>query len=138
MEKVTIFTSGLSQGNPGPAAIGVCVVDAKSKILGEISESIGNATDDYAAYFAAIKGLQLTVDLFGEKTTDMEFELRLDNKVVKEQINSECQITHPGLVPYFVEIHNLRVSHFPRLRRLYVLSKNNKKAGDLVSKVLDA
>ena len=138
MEKITIFTRGVSKGNPGPAAISFRLVDEKGKVLQETAEAIGNATEEYAEYFAVTKALQEAVELFSEKTKEINFELKLSDEVVKKQINSEETITHPGLVPYFIEIHNLRVSSFPNLTLTHVKLGLNKEADRLVNETLDA
>lgn len=138
MERLRIATSGQSNGNPGPAAIGVSITDTEDKVVREISESIGNSTDDCAAYLAVLKGLQTAVEMYGEKTSSMLIELKMDNQTVSQQISAQSQITHPGLVPYFIEVHNMKVTHFPKFRPVYVSAKKNQEAIDLVNKTLDS
>ena len=138
MEKITIFTDGGSRGNPGPAAIGVYIVDAKGKMIKEVAETIGNATNNFAEYQAVMCGLQTAKEHFGKKTKEMEFELKLDSELVKKQLNGEYQIKEIGLVPHFIEIHNMRVSNFPNLTITHVRRELNKEADRLVNKALDA
>ena len=138
MDTITIFTDGGSRGNPGPAAIGVQVVDSKGKVLQEVSEAIGNATNNFAEYAAALRGLQAAKEHFGKKTKELQFELKLDSELVKKQLNGEYQIKDPGLVPHFIEIHNLRVAHFPNLTLTHVRRELNKEADRLVNEALDA
>jgi len=138
MEKITIYTDGGSRGNPGPAAVGVYMVDAKQVVIAEVSEKIGNATNNYAEYFAVVRALQTAKDLFGKKTKDMEFENKLDSELVKKQLSGEYQIKDPGLVPLFVEIHNMRVASFPHITFTHVRREFNKEADRLVNEALDA
>lgn len=138
MGKVTIFVNGASRGNPGPSAIGVLVVDNNGTVLGSVSESIGNATDEYASYAAVTRGLQLVADQFSQDTADLKVELKLDNQTVKEQINNEASIQNPGLVPYFIEVHNLKVIYFPTLSITLVSKKWNQDAIQLAGQALDA
>jgi len=138
MEKIYIYTDGSSRGNPGPAAIGVFITDAKSNMIQEAAETIGNATDDFAEYQAVLRGLQIVEEIYGEKTKEMEFELRLDSELVKKQLNSECTIKDASLVPYFIEIHNLRVSTVPHLILTLVSQAENTEAARLVNEALDA
>jgi ribonuclease HI len=138
MEKITIFTHGEASGNPGPAAIGVCFVDSKNNVIKEISESIGNATNDYAEYFAVVRGLQTLVDLYAESTNEMEFELKLDNELVKKQLSAEEQIKNVGLIGHFIEIYNLRVANFQTLKVTLIKKGENKAVGILVNKALDS
>ncbi len=137
METVTIFTDGGARGNPGPAAIGVHIVDKSGKVLKEVSESIGNATNNFAEYQAVMRGLETVKQHFGSKTKDMHFEVKLDSELVKKQLSGEYQIKEPGLVPHFIAIHNMRVSSFPNLTFTHVRREFNKEADRLVNEALD-
>lgn len=138
METITIYTDGGSRGNPGPSAIGVYICDAKGTMIKEVSEAIGNATNNFAEYQAVMRGLQVAKEHFGKKTKELHFELKLDSELVKKQLNGEYQIKEPGLVPHFIEIHNLRVSAFPNLTLTHVRRELNKEADRLVNEALDA
>tara|TARA_B100001146_G_C16154563_1_gene422750 strand:+ start:608 stop:1042 length:435 start_codon:yes stop_codon:yes gene_type:complete len=138
MEQITIFSDGGSRGNPGPAAVGAQIVDAAGKVVREVSETIGNATNNYAEYMAVIRGLQTAKDVYGKKTKELQVELKLDSELVKKQLNGEYQIKEAGLVPLFIEIHNLRVASFPNLVLTHVRREFNKEADRLVNEALDA
>lgn len=138
MKTVIAYSDGGSRGNPGPAAIGVYVIDEAGTVLTEVSEAIGNSTNNFAEYHGVLRALQTLRDLFGKKTKEMAFELRLDSELVKKQLNAEYQIKEPGLVPMFIEIHNLRVSAFPQLTLTHVKRELNKEADRLVNEALDA
>lgn len=137
MKKITIFTDGGSRGNPGPAAVGAQIVDAKGAVIKEVSEAIGNATNNFAEYHAVVRGLQTAKEIFGKSTKDMEVEIKLDSELVKKQLNGEYQIKEPGLVPFFIEIHNMRVSAFPNIIFTHVRREFNKEADRLVNEALD-
>lgn len=138
MKKITIFTDGGSRGNPGPAAVGVQVVDAMGTVVREVSERIGNATNNFAEYHAVMRGLQTAKEVYGKSTKDMQVEVKLDSELVKKQLSGEYQIKEPGLVPYFIEIHNMRVASFPRITFTHVRREHNQEADRLVNKALDA
>ena len=138
METITIFTDGGSRGNPGPAAIGVHVVNADGKMLMQVAETIGNATNNYAEYWAVVRALQAAKEHFGKRTDDIQFVLKLDSELVKKQLNNEYQIKEPGLVPLFIEIHNMRVASFPNLIFIHLPREQNKEADMLVNQALDA
>ena len=138
MEKVIIYTDGGARGNPGPAAIGVHMQDEKGKVLKEVSQAIGNSTNNIAEYMGVAEGLKTAKELFGKKTKEMEFEVRMDSELVQKQLNAEYQIKEPGLVPYFIEIHNLRISNFPNLTLTHIRREKNKEADRLVNEALDA
>lgn len=141
MKELIVYTDGGSRGNPGPAGVGVYVVaggNANSQTpLLEIKETIGNATNNFAEYAAVAIALEAIKKKYGKKTKEMQVELRLDSELVKKQLNAEYQIKDPGLVPLFMEIHNLRVSHFPQLTLTHVPRAQNKEADRLVNEALD-
>lgn len=137
MEEITIHTDGGSRGNPGPAAVGVYITDQKGQIVQEVKQAIGNATNNFAEYQAVAVALETLKKLYGKNTKEMEFILKLDSELVKKQLNGEYQIKDPGLVPLFIEIHNLRVSHFPYLTFVHVPRAQNKEADRLVNEALD-
>lgn len=138
METITLFTDGGSRGNPGPAAVGVHIVSADGKVLKQVSEAIGNATNNYAEYWAVVRALQAAKEHFGKRTTDIQFIIKLDSELVKKQLNNEYQIKEPGLVPLFIEIHNMRVASFPNLIFIHLPREQNKEADKLVNQALDA
>jgi len=138
MSDYTMFTDGGSRGNPGPAAIGVYVVDATGAVVLEHAERIGNSTNNIAEYCAVATGLELLKQKVGKGVKEKTVELKLDSELVKKQLNGEYQIKDAGLVPYFIEIHNLRVSAFPNLTLTHVPRAQNKEADRLVNEALDA
>ena len=137
METLTVYTDGGARGNPGPAGIGVHIVDATGQVVFEVSEAIGNSTNNFAEYHAVARALEALRQRFGKKTKEMQFQLKLDSELVKKQLNGEYQIKEPGLVPLFIEIHNLRVANFPHLTLTHVPRAQNKEADRLVNEALD-
>ncbi len=137
MKKIIAYTDGGSRGNPGPAGIGVYIIDGEEKVLREVKQTIGNATNNYAEYYAVVIALQTLKQVIGKDTKETAVELRMDSELVKKQLNGEYQIKEPGLVPLFIEIHNMRVSSFPNLTFTHVPREKNKEADRLVNEALD-
>ncbi len=137
MKKIIAYTDGGSRGNPGPAGIGVYIIDGEEKVLREVKQTIGNATNNYAEYYAVVIALQTLKQVIGKNTKETAVELRMDSELVKKQLNGEYQIKEPGLVPLFIEIHNMRVSSFPNLTFTHVPREKNKEADRLVNEALD-
>lgn len=138
MEKITLYIGGLAKGNPGPAAIGVSMVDASGQVLKELSESIGNANNDYAEYFAVVRALQVAEEKFGAKTREKEFEIKLSNELVKKQLNNEEPIKNVSLIGHFIEIHNLGVASFPNVKLTHISPAQNQSVEKLISGILAA
>jgi ribonuclease HI len=52
---------GGARGNPGPAAYGVIVRDAKGEIIAELSDYLGIQTNNYAEYSGLLAALDFAV-----------------------------------------------------------------------------
>lgn len=137
METILIYTDGGARGNPGPAGAGVYITDANGKVLREVAEPLGNATNNFAEYHAVLLALETLKKMFGKRTKEMRFEFRMDSELIQKQLNHEYQVKEPGLVPQFMAIHNLRVSAFPHTVFKHVRRENNKEADRLANKAMD-
>ncbi len=92
---VSVEADGGSRGNPGPAGYGAVVRDpATGEVLAERSESLGTATNNVAEYQGLIAGLTAAAELGAA-----EVDVRMDSKLVVEQMCGRWQIKHPGLRP---------------------------------------
>jgi len=138
MEKIIAYTDGGARGNPGPSGIGIHITDEKGAMLKEVSQFLGNATNNFAEYNAVMVGLQTLKAMYGKKTKDIHFEVKLDSELVQKQLNNEYQIKEPGLVPYFIEIHNMQVASFPHLTYTHIPREKNKEADRLANEAMDA
>lgn len=137
MEKVILYTNGVAAGKLGPAVIGVSIEEADGKVVKEIVEAIGNATNEYAEYFAVVRALQIAEEIYGAKTRKLEFEIRLCHELVKQQLNNEAPIKDVSLIGHFIEIHNLGVASFPQVIMTQVSLASNQ-ANQLVKESLAA
>ncbi len=89
-----VEADGGSRGNPGPAAYGAVVRDAATgAVLTEIAEFLGTTTNNVAEYRGAIAGLEHARDL--DPTAVVE--VRLDSKLVVEQMTGRWKIKHPNM-----------------------------------------
>ena len=89
---VIIEADGGSRGNPGPAAYGAVLKDAETgEVIAERGETIGTATNNVAEYRGLIAGLELAA----EHAPDAEIEVRMDSKLVVEQMSGNWKIKHP-------------------------------------------
>ena len=137
MEKIICYTDGGARGNPGPAGAGVYVTDAEENVIGETSEFLGNATNNYAEYAAVILALVVLKKKFGKKIKDMEVEVRMDSKLVVKQLMHVYQVKEPSLVPQFMEIHNMRVKDFPHVTFVHIPREKNKEADRLANEAMN-
>lgn len=137
METWICYTDGGARGNPGPSGIGVVIVDPKGVVKAELSQFLGNGTNNFAEYAAVILALTELKKVLGKKSKELQIEIRLDSELVKKQLSGEYQIKEPSLVPQFIEIHNLRVSAFPHIRFVHIPREKNKDADRLANVAMD-
>lgn len=94
--RVVVEADGGSRGNPGPAAYGALVRDAATgEVLATRGETIGVATNNVAEYRGLIAGLQLAA----EHAPDADVEVRMDSKLVVEQMAGRWKVKHPSMKP---------------------------------------
>lgn len=137
METIICYTDGGARGNPGPAGIGVYIVEENGTVVYELGQAIGNSTNNFAEYNAVMVGLQSLKQLYGSATKTTNFEICLASELVKKQLNNEYQINEPGLVPMFIEIHNMLVADFPHVTFKSIPRTQNNEADRLVNEALD-
>jgi len=131
MKKFIIYTDGGSRGNPGPAGIGVVIYDENKKVVSEVSEFLGVATNNQAEYKAVIAALKKVKELGGE-----ELDFYLDSELVVKQLNREYKVKHQELAPLFLEIYNLSLS-FKKITYTHVRREFNKEADKLANFAMD-
>ncbi|MEZ5093104.1 bifunctional RNase H/acid phosphatase [Nocardioides sp.] len=104
VRSVVIEADGGSRGNPGPAAYGAVLKDAETgEVIAEDGTTIGEATNNVAEYSGLIAGLRMARDL----TPDAEIAVRMDSKLVVEQMSGRWKIKHPAMRPLAVEANGL-------------------------------
>ena len=92
--RFVVEADGGSRGNPGPAGYGALVRDAETgRVLAERAASVGRATNNVAEYGGLVAGLQAALDL----DASAEVEVRMDSKLVVEQMSGRWQIKHPDM-----------------------------------------
>ncbi|MEU5552746.1 bifunctional RNase H/acid phosphatase [Micromonospora sp. NPDC047793] len=130
---VLVEADGGSRGNPGPAGYGAVVRDqATGEVLAERSESIGTATNNVAEYQGMIAGLTAAAELGAS-----EVEIRMDSKLVVEQMSGRWQIKHPGLRPLAAQAAQI-VSRFDAVRFTWIPRDRNTHADRLANAAMDA
>jgi broad specificity phosphatase PhoE/ribonuclease HI len=93
---VLVEADGGSRGNPGKAAYGAVLMDAQTReVIAERAECIGIATNNVAEYSGLIAGLEL----FHQHTPEADLEVRMDSKLVVEQMSGRWKIKHPDMRP---------------------------------------
>jgi ribonuclease H / adenosylcobalamin/alpha-ribazole phosphatase len=129
---VIVEADGGSRGNPGPSAYGAVLKDADTgEVIAERSESIGVATNNVAEYRGLIAGLELAA----EHAPDADIEVRMDSKLVVEQMAGNWKIKHPSMKPLAAEANRLAP---PGTTYTWVPRAENAHADRLANEALDA
>jgi probable phosphoglycerate mutase len=129
---VLIEADGGSRGNPGPAAYGAVLFDADTReVIAERAECIGTATNNVAEYGGLIAGLEL----YNEHAPEAELEVRMDSKLVVEQMSGRWKIKHPSMRPLASRAHELAPFG---TTYTWIPREKNAHADRLVNRALDA
>ena len=99
---LTLYADGASRGNPGPASYGAALFDGETQLAG-LYDTLGVRTNNFAEYSAVIAGLQYIVD----NGLGPEVLVRMDSKLVVEQLSGRWKIKHPDLVELAVSAQSL-------------------------------
>lgn len=133
--KVVIEADGGSRGNPGPAGYGAVVRDADSgALLAERAGAIGVATNNVAEYQGLIAGLRAAAEV----APDADVEVRMDSKLVVEQMSGRWKIKHPSMRPLAAEAAELVAARSAQVRYQWVPRERNKDADRLANEAMDA
>jgi ribonuclease HI len=130
--KLVLRTDGAARGNPGPAAAGVVVEDARGRALARLGRLLGRATSNEAEYRAVIIALGEAQRL-GAK----EVELRTDSELLARQLNGVYRVRAPNLKPLHAEARAL-LGGFAASRVRHVPREENREADRLANRALDA
>jgi len=129
--RLVVEADGGSRGNPGPAAYGALVRDATTgEVVNAEGLSIGEATNNVAEYSGLIAGLEMA------RAVDpaAEVEVRMDSKLVVEQMAGRWKIKHPAMIPLARKASTLRPL---KVTWTWVPREQNKAADALVNTALD-
>jgi ribonuclease H / adenosylcobalamin/alpha-ribazole phosphatase len=129
--RVIVEADGGSRGNPGPAAYGSLIRDADTgEVLAERAEHIGEATNNVAEYRGLIAGLELV----REHTPGSAVEVRMDSKLVVEQMAGRWKIKHAGIRPLALQARSLAPAE---VTWTWVPRAENSAADALLNRCLD-
>jgi ribonuclease H / adenosylcobalamin/alpha-ribazole phosphatase len=131
---LVVEADGGSRGNPGPAGYGAVVLDATTgDVLAEVSKSIGRATNNVAEYSGLIAGLRAAAAI----ARGADVEVRMDSKLVVEQMSGRWQIKHPDMRPLAAKARETARA-FGRVSYTWVPRSRNAHADRLANQAMDA
>jgi ribonuclease HI len=115
-DPIVVYSDGAARGNPGPAGIGGQAFGASGELLAEISEYLGETTNNVAEYWGLIRILE-EVRAFENAT----LRIRTDSELVANQITGGFKVKSRSLRPLVDRVKQLlagygdvEVEHVPR------------------------
>ncbi len=128
---VTINIDGASRGNPGPASIGI-VFYKKNETIKEVSESIGNHTNNFAEYAALIKALEISLE-----NNYQNIDVRSDSQLVVNQINKKYKVKDADIKELFDKANSL-IQKLSSFKIIFIPREENLKADKLANHALNS
>jgi ribonuclease HI len=130
-KRVTIYTDGASRGNPGPASIGIFVIDADGAALLEHGERLGAQTNNFAEYMAVIRALELA-----HESGVAEVVLRSDSELMVKQMTGVYKVKSPVIQPLHQRARQL-MAQFKGVKFEHVRRELNAEADRIANEALD-
>lgn len=122
---------GGSRGNPGPAAYGVIIEDASGKKLAELSEYLGDKTNNHAEYCGLIAALD-----YARAHGQNALRALADSELLVRQMRGQYKVKSAELRPLFERAKALTaqldwfvIEHVPR--------EQNRAADRLANQAMD-
>lgn len=130
-KKLILYIDGGARGNPGPAGIGVVILDENGKKIKEFGKYIGETTNNIAEYNALLYGLEEALILRGD-----EIIINMDSELVAKQLSGDYRVKDPGIKPLFERAANMLKS-FKNFEIKHIKRELNKEADKLVNKAIN-
>src|SRR6201996_8962676 len=109
-EHIVAYCDGGSRGNPGPAGFGVYIQDSAGKVLAELSQFLGQRTNNFAEYSGLLAALEFTVSN-GYRSR----RVISDSELMVKQMKGQYRVNSPELRPLWEEARR-QVSHLDHFR----------------------
>ncbi|MEW1953043.1 reverse transcriptase-like protein [Terrabacter sp. NPDC080008] len=102
--RLVVEADGGSRGNPGVAGYGALVRDAATgRVLVELAEPLGTASNNVAEYSGLLAGLRAVLDI----DAGARVRVRMDSKLVVEQMSGRWKIKHEDMRRLALEAREL-------------------------------
>ena len=128
---VIAHCDGGARGNPGPAGYGAILQDESGSVLAELSEFLGNRTNNFAEYSGLLGSLQWALD-HGR----LRLRVVSDSELMVKQIQGKYKVNSPDLRPLWEEARR-RIAKLERFEISHALRHKNKAADQLANDAMD-
>lgn len=124
-KEINFFIDGASQGNPGHSGIGIVVVDIRGESIKEISEYIGEVTNNVAEYTALNFALAEALILKSKNIS-----IKSDSELLVKQLNGEYKVKSNNIKSLYLQAKHL-IKGFNNVKIDYIQRTKNKEADKL-------
>jgi ribonuclease HI len=122
---------GGSRGNPGPAAYGVVIRDAKGDIVAKLKKYIGRMTNNVAEYYGLIAALD-----YAESQGIRALRIEADSELMVKQMRGVYKVRSPELQPLFERARKMAAA-LESFRIDHVYREQNREADALANEAMD-
>src|SRR5882757_765162 len=131
--RLVVEADGAARGNPGPASYGAVVRDADTgEVLAERCATLGETTNNVAEYSGLIAALEAAFEL----DHAARVEVRMDSKLVIEQMAGRWAVKHANLKPLATRARAL-IPTSDRVSWTWIPRAQNGHADRLANQALD-
>jgi ribonuclease HI len=123
---------GGARGNPGPAACGVVVRNARGEVIKQWGEYLGIQTNNVAEYSGLLAALDYAV-----RENHSSLKVLSDSELLVRQMLGEYKVKNPSLKDLYDRARAL-ARKLQQFSIEHVLRERNREADRLVNQVLDS
>jgi ribonuclease HI len=122
---------GGSRGNPGPAAYGVVIQDARGQVVARLKKYIGRATNNVAESYGLIAALD-----YAESHGIRALRVESDSELLVKQMRGQYKVKSADLRPLFERARKMS-QRLESFRIEHVYREQNAQADALANEALD-
>ena len=136
MQKLTLYVDGASRGNPGECSIGAVAFNEEGDEILQVSEYIGEGTNNFAEYEALIRALNGLLKIKSIQTGDSHLQIFSDSELMVLQIKGEYKVKHFQLREQHKTV-SILLRAFAKFDIKHIKRELNEYADSLANKALD-
>ncbi|MGA2429483.1 MAG: reverse transcriptase-like protein [Candidatus Acidiferrum sp.] len=122
---------GGSRGNPGPAAYGVVIRDAKGDVVAKLKKYIGRMTNNVAEYYGLIAALD-----YMQSQGIKALRIESDSELLVKQMRGQYKVRSPELQPLYERARKMAAA-LESFRIDHVYREQNREADALANEAMD-
>jgi len=126
-----INIDGASRGNPGPAAYGVVIRDARGEDVAKLKKYIGRFTNNVAEYYGLIAAMD-----YAHAHGFHAIRVESDSELLVKQMRGQYKVKSADLQPLYERAHKMSAG-FDAFGIEHVYREQNREADALANEALD-